>query len=265
MRLTLMLGFVSAACASLNAGRRGLGIFGSQRPPLALPRRTILTCGTAALLGAPKASSAAVRERGGVQWTVTLPEEFAVSRQLESIVRVRVEQVLAAEAPGGLQCKLLLVPFGQQASGSLDSDEQLSLARYFFDAQGSPTEVARTMLTSAGRSPGVLSTAQSGEASLARDGSGRRYVTYSYESERCTGEVYQGECMGTSTRRVSYAALTMSSLSQFRTNTERERMAEQGRVREVNVLWLLTASAPEGMSGDVRKSLKAIATSLYVP
>jgi hypothetical protein len=194
-----------------------------------------------------------------------LPEEFAISRQLESVVRVRVEQVLTAEAPGGLQCKLLLVPFGQQASGSLNSEEQLFLAKYFFDSQGSPADVARTMLTSAGRSPSVLSTSQTGEASLARDGAGKRYVTYSYESERCAGEVYDGECLGTSARRISYAAVTMSSISQFRTNTERERMAQEGRVREVNVLWLLTASAPEGMSGDVRKSLQAIATSLYVP
>jgi len=302
-------------------------------------RRSVLAGGAAAALGArPFASCAAIRERGGVQWTVALPEEFVIARQLESVVRVRVEQVraffsrvhtcriggandlncrtplgcgavvvgvtngslaclpglrrgggcwrcgygcgvvdvcadsllppsqvLAAEAPGGLQCKLLLVPFGQQASGSLGSDEQLALAKFFYDGDGSPAEIARTMLASAGRSPGVLGTSQLGEAQVATDGAGKRYVTYSYESNRCAGEVYDGECLGAAARRTTFAAVTMSSVSQFRTKTERERMAELGQVREVNVLWLLTASAPAGVGAEFQKSLQAIAASLSVP
>ena len=174
-------------------------------------------------------------------------------------------QVLVAEAPGGLQCKLLLIPFGQQAAGSFDSEEQLSLARYFFDGQGNPSDVQRSLLNSVSRSPGVVSCTQRGEATAMMDSAHRRYVTYGYELERCIGEVYDGECLGTSSKRITYATVTMSSVSQFRTNTERERMAEQGRVREVNVLWLLTASAPDNAGVDVQQNLAAIVASLQVP
>ncbi len=62
-------------------------------------RRSALLGGCAALLaGTPAPCDGAVRERGGVQWTVALPEEYSVSRQLESVVRVRVEQASSRES-----------------------------------------------------------------------------------------------------------------------------------------------------------------------
>ena len=60
---------------------------------------------------------------------------------------------------------------------------------------------------------------------------GRRYVRYSYAATRCVvGEYDDGECYGSLATRRSLATVTMSSLSQYRTNTERERMKELGQV-----------------------------------
>jgi hypothetical protein len=58
----------------------------------------------------------------------------------------------------------------------------------------------------------------------------------------------------------------MSSISQYRTNTERQRMAELGQVREVNVLWLLTLSAPAASWNENTESrFQAIASSFALP
>ena len=89
---------------------------------------------------------------------------------------------------------------------------------------------------------------------------------YQYVVEKCAGTLDDGECFGSKTRRRNVATATMSSISQFRTNTERQRMAELGRTREVNVLWLLTLSAPADKWDDKTESrLRAIASSFALP
>lgn len=108
-----------------------------------------------------------------------LPDRFTIERQLASIVRVRVETVLSADAPGGLQVRLLLVPFGRQAGGSFDSDEQLELATYFLDSKqrGEPSRISALMAGSAARSPGVLEVVPVGSAiETGPDANGRRYA-----------------------------------------------------------------------------------------
>jgi hypothetical protein len=101
---------------------------------------------------------AADREEGGVQWQVDLPDSFDVSRRLASIVRVRAETMLAAEEPAsGFNAKLVLVPFGQQAAGSLNADEQLAIASYFLGGEKAPpSEIAALLSASGARSPNVL-------------------------------------------------------------------------------------------------------------
>lgn len=94
----------------------------------------------------------------------------------------------------------------------------------------------------------------------------RRCPQYQYVVEKCDAPVDDGECFASSTRRRNLATATMSSISQYRTNTERQRMVELGQVREVNVLWLLTLSAPEAMWNDsVEGRLRAIASSFVLP
>lgn len=206
----------------------------------------------------------------GVQWRVTLPEGFSIARSLESVVRIRAETVLAAEDPvRGQQVKLLLIPFGVQAAGSFSPDEQLGLASYFLDAgKGAPTQadaeqVAKTMLTSAGRSPTVLQLRAAGSVGAATDANGRRYVRYAYESERCAEPLDGGECLsGAVSKRKSLAAVTVASISQYRTNTERQRMQEMGQERNVDVLWLLTASTRADADDAV---LQQIMRSFMIP
>lgn len=218
-------------------------------------------------------------DRGGVQWSVALPDRFTIERQLSSVVRVRVETVLSADAPNGIQVRLLLVPFGRQAGGSLDSDEQLELATYFLDKsptatrdpkgdpQVSASRIAELMTASARRSPGVLSVLPTSSSKAQADASGRLYVRYGYAASRCSGEIDVGECYGSVSRRRTAACVTVSSVSQYRTNTERERMAALGQARDVNVLWLLTASAPEEAWAEpaVAREMEGIVQSLVIP
>jgi hypothetical protein len=87
------------------------------------------------VLAATSTSAAQAASKGGVQWSIDLPPEFEVQRQLASIVRIKTETVLLADDPAtGAQAKLLLLPFGQQAGASLNADDQLSLATFFFAA-----------------------------------------------------------------------------------------------------------------------------------
>ena len=225
---------------------------------------------TTAAAAWPRSALAGDR-RGGVQWNLDLPDGFEVQRQLASIVRVKLETMLAADDPSsGAQVKLLLLPFGQQAGASLTPDDQLELAKYFFAAPGSSEgtaeAIAKTMAQSASRSPGITSLKPAGTIDGYTAADGRRYVRYGYVADRCTGDVYDGECLGDVTRRRTLATVTMSSISQFRTNTERERMKELGQVRNVDVLWLLTLSAPDGAAwGRMEPVFERIAKSLSVP
>ena len=222
---------------------------------------------TASLLSPP----ARAAEEGGVQWSLDLPASFDVSRRLASIVRVRVETVLAAEEPNGVQARVLLIPFGQQAAGSFDADEQLALANYFLgDASkrqaSDAIKLASVMSTSAGRSRGVLKMQPMVAATRAYSKGGREFINYQYEVDKCVGEVDDGECLGSVSRRHNLAAVTISSISQYRTNTERQRMAEMGQSRNVDVLWLLTLSAPAAQwTPALEARLQAVANSFEIP
>lgn len=57
----------------------------------------------------------------------------------------------------------------------------------------------------------------------------------------------------------------VSSVSQYRTNTERQRMRELGQERNVQVLWLLTLSAPEGAYAGLQLAFEKAASSFTVP
>ena len=70
---------------------------------------------------------------------------------------------------------------------------------------------------------------------------------------------------GTLAQRRTLAVVAMSSLSQYRMNTERERMRELGQSRDVNVLWLLTLTAPTKSWSNVEPTLEKIAASFRVP
>lgn len=224
------------------------------------------------LLGEPAPPASAIA-RGGVSWNIDLPDEYVVQRQLASIVRVRLETCLAADDPAtSAQVKLICLPFGQQAGASLTGDEQLAVANYFFapgaDAS-SATEaeaVANVMVDSAARSPTVVALQRAGGVKAYKGSDGRRYVRYGYQSTKCVGELDDGECFGTLAKRRTLATVTMSSLSQFRTNTERARAQELGQVRNVDVLWLLTLSAPDGDAwARLEPTFQRISDSLSVP
>jgi hypothetical protein len=239
---------------------------------VALTRREVCYLATAsASTGVllPSAPAEAV-QRGGVQWSIDLPPSFEVSRQLSSIVRVRKEAVLTAEDPStGAQVRLLCLPLGQQAGASLDAMEQLSIADYFLgqkdlgDVGGE--EVANIMSASAARSPGIISLRLAGAPARYTGGDGRRYVRYGYEAEKCSGEFDGGECFGSSTKRSTLATVTVSSISQYRTNTERERMRELGQERNVNVLWLLTLSTPSASWAALEPLFQKVSSTLLVP
>ena len=236
-----------------------------ERPAPWSRREALLVGASSGLVAATPPASAA--SKGGVQWTIDLPSGFEVQRQLASIVRVKTETCLLADDPTtGAQAKLILLPFGQQAGGSLDADEQLLLATYFFSpkADASAERVAATMTASAKRSPAITSLASIGSPA-SREAGGRRYVKYSYAAERCTGELDGGECFGSLTKRRTVATVTMSSISQYRTNTERERMKELGQSRNVDVLWLLTFSAPDAAFDKLQPVFERAAASFDVP
>ena len=119
---------------------------------------------------------------GGVLWELELPPSFSVSRRLASIVRSRVETMLAAEdTVSGVQARLLLIPLGQQAAGSLSADDQLLLASHFLGGSdgGDAQDVARVMSTSTARSPSVVSVERIGAARERTDTNGRCYVSFS--------------------------------------------------------------------------------------
>jgi len=239
----------------------------------AMTRRAASAAATSLLAGGLCPQQAQAATKGGVQWSIDLPESFSITRQLSSVVRVRTETVLAADdVLTGAQAKLLLLPFGQQAGGSLSSDEQLELATFFFGAGGSDElkrsgeNVGSIMCASAARSPSVVRLSQAGSSSVrvATD-TGRRYVRYGYVSDRCNGEIDDGECLGSVSKRRTLATVTMSSVSQYRTNTERQRMRELGQERNVQVLWLLTLSAPEGAYAGLQLAFEKAASSFTVP
>ena len=94
---------------------------------------------------------------------------------------------------------------------------------------------------------------------------GRRYVAYEYAAAKCAGEIDGGECIGTTSARRNLAVATVAPISQYRTNTERARMAELGQERNVDVLWLLTLSADEAAwSPGLSKELEGVAGSFVV-
>lgn len=225
------------------------------------------------VLAATSTSAAQAASKGGVQWSIDLPPEFEVQRQLASIVRIKTETVLLADDPAtGAQAKLLLLPFGQQAGASLNADDQLSLATFFFAAPsaeplsaGAET-VASTMAHSASRSPGITSLTRFSTPKAYAEASGRRYVRYAYSAQKCTGELDGTECVdGSLIKRRTLATVTMSSISQYRTNTERERMRELGQARNVEVLWLLTFSAPDAAFDALQPAFEKASASFYVP
>ena len=240
------------------------------RIPTSFTRRDGLTTAAAGAVlpflggGADRVLAA---EKGGVQWIFDLPSNFAVQRQLASIVRVRTETVLQADdAATGATVKLLLLPFGQQAAGSLTADDQFAVATYVYNGEGSAAAVGQTMTASASRSPGVVKLLPQGSASGYTADDGRRYVRYGYTTERCAGDLDDGECFGTLSTRRTLATLTMSSISQYRTNTERERMKEMGQARNVDVLWLLTLSAPEGAAWKaLEPEFERLSKTLRIP
>ena len=251
---------VSAASAlSVRAGRPDCA-------PTFTRREISSLVGAAGLLPCFAESVSAV-EKGGVQWELDLPPLFSVQRQLASIVRVRTEAVLQADDPAtGATVKLLLLPFGQQAGGSLNADEQFQIASYVYNGEGSASDVGKTMLESAARSPGILKLSPQGAPSGYTAGGDRRYVRYSYVVERCAGEIDGGECYGTTSTRRTMATITMSSISQYRTNEERKRMNELGQVRNVDVMWLLTCSAPDGTAWkSLEPTFEKLSNSLSIP
>ena len=94
--------------------------------------------------------------------------------------------MLAAEdTAAGVQARLLLIPLGQQAAGSLNADDQLLLASHFlspsFGGGGDASDVANVMATSAGRSPSVVSVERIGAARERTGSNGRAYVSFCYD------------------------------------------------------------------------------------
>ena len=240
--------------------------FAWERPPIKCVGRRAFSGGLLAAAAFPRAALAA---KGGVQWSLEVPEGYLVQRQLASIVRVKLETMFAAEdATTGASIKLLLLPFGKQVGGSLDADEQLTLAKHFFDAKATPDGpalVATTMVNSAKRSPSVRTLSSVGAARGYDAADGTRYVRYRYESERCSEPLDDGECFGMLSKKRTMATVAMSSISQYRTNTERERMKELGQSRNVNVLWLLTLTAPDSAWSKLEPAFEGISNSFAVP
>ena len=138
--------------------------------PLLVRRREALSL--AALAPALPACAVAPpigRSEGGVLWELELPASFSTTRRLASSVRSRVETMLSAEdAATGVQARLLLVPLGQQAAGSLSAEDPLLLASHFLSPDagggGDAQDVANVMAASAARSRSVISVARVGEA-----------------------------------------------------------------------------------------------------
>ena len=138
-------------------------------PRLVRRREALSLAALAPALPACAAAPPIGRSEGGVLWELELPASFSTTRRLASIVRSRVETMLSAEdAATGVQARLLLVPLGQQAAGSLSADDQLLLASHFLSPDagggGDAQDVANVMAASAARSRSVISVARVGEA-----------------------------------------------------------------------------------------------------
>lgn len=143
-----------------------------------IDRRLMLSASAAALsvrapcFGRQATASQLPDDVAGVQWKLSLPDYFHVSRRLASIVRVKTETMLAAEDSSGIRVRLLLVPFGKQAIGSFSADEQLAIATFFLGEssnqdRASVPDIGAIMAASAARSPSVLKLQASSPGSLA--------------------------------------------------------------------------------------------------
>jgi len=252
---------LAACCATTAALLPPTKLTGQLR----LTRRELTTAtGGLGLLASGPALAA---EKGGVQWDLDLPPNFLVQRQLASIVRVRTEAVLQAEDPAtGAVVKLLLLPFGQQAGASLNADEQFEIASWVYNGEGSAPAVGKTLVASAARSPGIVTLTPQGTVSSYTAGGDRRYLRYGYTAQKCAGELDGDQCYGTLSTRRTLATVTMSAISQYRTNEERKRMNELGQVRNVDVMWLLTCSAPDGAAWkSVEPTFEKLSNSLSIP
>ena len=85
-------------------------------------------------------------------------------------------------------CESRNAPFGQQAAGSLNADDQLLLASHFlspdFGGGGDAQDVANVMAASAGRSKSVVSVERVGAARERTGSNGRAYVSFTYDVQR---------------------------------------------------------------------------------
>ena len=55
-------------------------------------------------------------------------------------------------------------------------------------------------------------------------------MSFTYDVQKCSGERDEGVCLGEVSSRRTLSSLTVSPISQFRTNTERARMQELGQI-----------------------------------
>eukprot|EP00614_Pseudopedinella_elastica_P010991 CAMPEP_0172593462 /NCGR_PEP_ID=MMETSP1068-20121228/12660_1 /TAXON_ID=35684 /ORGANISM="Pseudopedinella elastica, Strain CCMP716" /LENGTH=293 /DNA_ID=CAMNT_0013390995 /DNA_START=129 /DNA_END=1010 /DNA_ORIENTATION=- len=192
-------------------------------------------------------------------WEIDLAG-WKVTKKLDSVVRIQALTVLSATyADLGLELTLRKVPLGASAASTFDPNDQFALASVFATqkepAEGDKEKVVSVMMRS------LESQANSQRTTLrsvkaANDETPatyvryikalpQRYVRYGYESHTCRRLDQDGGCEGKTEARKHLAVVTVGLETQARTLAERQAM-EDGEMegRQIDVLWLLTISAP---------------------
>jgi len=230
--------------------------------------------------------------RAGVEWSIQLlpnPSDWKTTKRLESVVRIRPETVLLASQPQlGLEVKIIKVPLGQAASASFSPEDQLTLSQFFEAAaerkdltpgdgeRGVADTVLRSLRRQAEAGTSALRQvypAEFGDAApkLYKRFSNkadrqRAYVRFGFESDTCPRLDVDGGCETKLERRRHVSVVTVGLETQARTLTERQMMdSGEMEFRQIDVLWLCTASSPARRWDETERTLNQVVDSFLVP
>lgn len=228
------------------------------------------------------------------EWDIDLVSGWKISKKLDSVVRIQALTVLAANnADLGLELSLRKVPLGATAASAFPPNDMLALATYFA-ANNAQDNNAPSSSTSPGTNMGakdmeaimrrsleaqaqslrtplraVYDAVGSGPEAYSRFSKGRvlpqRYLQYAYESDSCRQLDIDGGCEGRPERRRHLAVITVGLETQARTLAERQAMEDgEMEARQIDVLWLLTMSAPAVRWPTAEPAALAVARSFSV-
>lgn len=228
------------------------------------------------LLLAPKSALAA-------EWSVGIyGSKWVVKEKVATSISPRVQTMLSAtdKYNKDIEMKLLRLPLGRDLSATLPLEDQARLATFFSGAKAercAPEQAVAVMggvlkrQTADPASPlqyGAMLPGGSTSAVTSRDG--RRYLSYQFETDACTRIDEDGACIEPRLQRRTLAVLTATrGLRAPKAASFMERSAgfsikedyepgglvadlngalteEDITARAMDVVWLLTVSAPPG-------------------